>query len=252
MNPVYTRIRDKARQIVSRYPQPAFYSDFKKEFQLSTEFYDENKLVVRLRKEVARQIDEDFGHGNKHIKKVAIDAGVLVMIEDKNPESATALIERHLLQAQFAGVLHDIVRKEKNHAVMGAKEAARILKAYPLSEAELKNICVAIRNHEAFVSLEKTESADSELISNCLYDADKFRWGPDNFTDTVWDMVSTVDPPLSVFMRHYPKGMAFLGKVRHTFRSKTGKKYGPQFIDMGIAIGDELYDFIKTEFPSSS
>ncbi len=248
MNPVYTRIRDKARLIVSRYPQPAFYSDHKKEFNLSTAFFNENKLVLRLRKNVAGKIDDDYGHGIKHIKKVAIDAGALVMIEGKLAKRPDEMIARHMLQVQFAGVLHDIVRKEKNHAVAGAKQASKILKRYPLSAGELKNVCFAIRNHEAFAPIEKTETIEGELISNCLYDADKFRWGPDNFTDTIWDMLSTLDPPLPVFMRHYPKGMAFLTKVRDTFRSKTGKKYGPRFIDLGIAIGDELYHVIQKEF----
>ena len=75
------------------------------------------------------------------------------------------------------------------------------------------------------------------MLSDCLYDADKFRWGPDNFTHTIWDMVGFINPPLKTFVSHYPKGMALLKKIRGTFRSRTGRRYGPQFIDVGIAIG---------------
>jgi hypothetical protein len=42
--------------------------------------------------------------------------------------------------------------------------------------------------------------------------------------------------------------MALLKKIRGTFRSRTGRRYGPQFIDMGIAIGEELYQVILTDF----
>jgi len=42
--------------------------------------------------------------------------------------------------------------------------------------------------------------------------------------------------------------MERLTKIRNTFRTDTGKKYGPQFIDIGLAIGEELFDVINTEF----
>jgi hypothetical protein len=35
--------------------------------------------------------------------------------------------------------------------------------------------------------------------------------------------------------------MEFLKKIKDTFRTPTGRKYGPGFIDLGVAIGDELY-----------
>jgi hypothetical protein len=44
--------------------------------------------------------------------------------------------------------------------------------------------------------------------------------------------------------------MALLKKIRDTFRSRTGRRYGPQFIDMGIAIGQELYEVILADFVS--
>lgn len=61
-------------------------------------------------------------------------------------------------------------------------------------------------------------------------------------------MVSFFNPPFSKFITHYPKGMEGLTKVKHTFRTKTGKKYGPQFIDLGLAIGEEIYKTIKTDY----
>jgi hypothetical protein len=54
------------------------------------------------------------------------------------------------------------------------------------------------------------------------------------------------------FMARYPKGMALLKKIRNTFRSQTGQKFGPQFIDMGIGIGEELYRVILSDFISDS
>jgi hypothetical protein len=50
------------------------------------------------------------------------------------------------------------------------------------------------------------------------------------------------------FMDGYPQGMEKLETIKATFRTPTGKKFGPQFIDLGLAIGEELYEVIKTEF----
>jgi hypothetical protein len=113
---------------------------------------------------------------------------------------------------------------------------------------EITQVCAAIRNHEAFTRQQRLPARQARIISDCLYDADKFRWGPDNFNHTVWDMVGFVNPPLEVFVDHFPKGMALLKKIRGTFRSRTGRRYGPQFIDMGIAIGEALYQVILTDF----
>ena len=44
--------------------------------------------------------------------------------------------------------------------------------------------------------------------------------------------------------------MEGLSKIRQTFRTQTGKAYGPEFIDLGIAIGEELLEVIQAEFVS--
>jgi hypothetical protein len=61
-------------------------------------------------------------------------------------------------------------------------------------------------------------------------------------------MISVYNPPLDKFMARYPEGMAGLENIKTTFRSATGKKYGPQFINLGLAIGRRLHDVILSEF----
>jgi hypothetical protein len=250
MDDVYREIREVARKIVARYPQPNFYLDHPSEVSTSQLFYRTDDSIVRLKRELAKSLDDDFGHGMGHVEKVAIDAGTLVVIESRRFGYSESLARRNLLLAQCAGLLHDICRKEKSHAIKGAETADRILRAYPLIPDEITHVCAAIRNHEAFAHLECLPALQGRIISNCLYDADKFRWGPDNFAHTIWDMVGFFNPPLDTFISRYPKGMALLKKIRGTFRSGTGKQYGPQFIDMGLAIGDELYQMILKNFVS--
>lgn len=248
MKLIYAPIRKRALQIVSRYPSPDFYQDHSLSNELSRQYFETNTYTVQLRTFVAKKLKDDFGHGLEHAVKVAMDAGALMIVENKRISASNDVINRRVIIVQCAALLHDIKRKQEDHAVRGAAYARKVLKKYPFDPDEIEDICLAIRNHEAFKNSVKSNTLQGSLVSDCLYDADKFRWGPDNFIDTVWTMASFFQLPVVKFMELYPNGMKKVAKIRHTFRTDTGKKYGPQFIDIGLAIGEELFDVIKTEF----
>ncbi len=248
MGPVYAILREKARKIAEGLPRADFYRLHAREVDRARQTLIEHDLLVKIRDLVLTTIENDFGHGLRHAQKVAVDAGALVLIECDRAGMDADTAERKLLMVQTAGLLHDMRRKERQHAEAGAAYAQEVLKTYDLTPQEVVEICYAIRNHEAFQRIQVPPTEDAGLISNCLYDADKFRWGPDNFTDTLWDMVTFYNPPLSLFVERYPGGMKKLEEIKTTFRSATGKRYGPQMIDFGIRIGRELMNTIRTEF----
>lgn len=248
MTPIYARIRERAREIVSRYPSPDFYRDHLRANSFSKNFLQNDPVVTKLRRFVATHLEDNYGHGMEHAIKVTIEAGALMEIEGKIAGYDKPILEKRLRVVQSAGLLHDIKRKTKNHAKHGAAYAREILEDFPLSADEIEDVYRAIHNHEAFKKNLPIETAEGALVADCLYDADKFRWGPDNFAHTLWDMISIYNPPLTKFMERYPKGMEGIAKIKSTFRTTTGKKYGPQFIDFGLAIGEELYEAIKREF----
>jgi len=244
----YTRIRKYAREIASCFSPPVFYNKFKDANTFSNNFFKTDSIVRELREFVFTHLENDFGHGLQHAVKVSLDAGALMVIECTGLKYSHEEIRRRVCIAQCAGLLHDIKRKEKNHAAAGAVYADTVLKSYPFTQIEIQDICNAIHNHEAFKEILTIDRIEGNLLSDCLYDADKFRWGPDNFTDTVWDMVMFSQTPVKEFIKRYPDGMKALGRIKNTFRSNTGKKYGPQFIDIGLAIGEELLKIIQDEF----
>lgn len=248
MKSVYAYLRRRARQLVAKMPLPDFYQECREAHLASRHFFETDPIIAELRQFIALELEDDYGHGVNHAIKVTLDSGALMYIEGNHLGYSQKTVCRKILLAQCAGLLHDSKRKSEDHAIFGAAFARQVLTAYPLRPHEIDDICWAIRNHEAFKNMASATTAESIVISDCLYDADKFRWGPDNFTDTVWKMVSFLNPPLSVFMAHYPRGIAGIRKIRGTFRSKTGKKYGPQFIDMGLAVGEELFNIIQKEF----
>jgi len=248
MQPIYERIRKRARQIVESFPVPDFYTDHADANSLSSTLLNQNPDIQKLKYLLGDHLEDNFGHGLKHSQKVTLDAGALMIIEGRNAGHSEKNVRRNVFIAQVAGLLHDVKRKHRDHAVKGAEFSRQVLQDFPLSVDEVDDVSNAIRNHEAFKIGIPIKRPQGMLLSNCLYDADKFRWGPDNFTDTVWDMVSVYNPRLSEFMKHYPKGMQGLSKIKSTFRTATGKIYGPQFIDMGLAIGEKLYQTILMDF----
>ncbi|UCD78991.1 MAG: HD domain-containing protein [Desulfobacterales bacterium] len=248
MHPIYVRLRERARQIVAGFPPPDFYRDHAQAYSYSRQHLNNDAVLIKLRRFVDDNLENDFGHGLHHAIKVTEDAGALMCIEGQAVGYSKAKLKRRIGIVQCAGLLHDIKRKQKDHARLGAEYARRILKNYPLKNDEIDDACRAIQNHEAFKEAIDIETPEGSLVSDCLYDADKFRWGPDNFTHTLWDMISFYNPPLEKFMARYPEGMAGLEKIKTTFRTETGKKYGPRFIDLGLAIGKELHDVILSEY----
>lgn len=248
MASIYRDIQKKAVEIASDFPLPEFYRDYRHLVETSRMFYNTDPIITRLRSDVEKRIENDFGHGMNHVVKVTIDAGTLMIIEGEKRRHSRDRINRCVLIVQCAGLLHDIKRKHKDHAVAGSEFATELLQSYPLSSEEVETIRLAIRNHEAFKAVEKIRTGDGKLVSDCLYDADKFRWGPDNFTETVWDMLAFSNVAIEGFIERYPKGVDGLSKIKDTFRTPTGRKYGPQIIDLGIAIGQVIYEYLKETY----
>jgi hypothetical protein len=248
MQSIYARLREQARLIVSSFPSPDFYQDHSQAYEYSSRLFKTDPEIRKLCRFVSENLDDDFGHGLQHAIKVTIDAGALMNIEGQAAGYSESMLERRTQIVQSAGLLHDTKRKKKDHSKHGADFARAVLENYSLSYDEIEDVCRAIQNHEAFKISVTIDTPEGALISDCLYDADKFRWGPDNFTDTLWDMVSFLNPPLSKFMARYPQGMESLEKIKTTFRTETGKQYGPQFLDLGLAIGQKIHDVILSDF----
>jgi HD superfamily phosphohydrolase YqeK len=243
---IYMRWRERARGIVARHPAATFYRREADAVAASQALLERDPLVRVIRDRVATRLEDDFGHGMAHALKVALDAGALMHIEARAVEPPAAL-EFRIRSAHCAGLLHDLARKQPNHADLGAAQAADLLRAFPVDVVDIEDICSAIRNHEAFRDTAGEDSRSGSLLSDCLYDADKFRWGPDNFTDTLWAMVAFSRLPVDQFLTLYPSAMERLARIKSTFRTPAGRRYGPEFIDLGLAVGEELYRVICRE-----
>jgi hypothetical protein len=228
-----------ARRIARSTGSPRFYTEKKREVEASRRMFRSSSLVGECLDLVSEQ-EEAIGHGSRHSRKVAIDAGAISLVEyapfRKRPE-----VRRIVLLAHVAGALHDIRRLEKDHARVSAAAAALLLTRLALPEKEVEAITSAIRNHEAFREPEILADPLAQFLSDALYDADKFRWGPDNFTEMLWDMVEYRKASLDALLARFLRGMEGITRIRETFRTQTGKIYGPDFIDRGIEIGMKFY-----------
>jgi hypothetical protein len=239
LSPEYREAREIALRITAEVGEPIFYGLNRGAVDASGRLFRGEPLVAQAI--AALGVDPDrIGHGLNHVTKVALDAGAIILVERGNGDRMER-VHRLVALAHVAGVLHDIRRDEKDHARKGAEEAQRILRDFDLDSEERSAIGGAIANHEAFRPPTPLGRPDWQLLSDSLYDADKFRWGPDNFSEMLWDMVSRRNVPLSAVMGRFLRGLEGIDRIRKTFRSDTGRKYGPDFIDRGMEIGRRLY-----------
>jgi hypothetical protein len=245
---VYDEMMSCSRGIAASFPDPHFYESCAPQLADSHRIYRQTPLVDRCREVIAQDLARNPSHGLDHAEKVAVEAGTLVLaevarigLEGSDPDEIAAL-------AQVAGLLHDMRRGNKDHASSGAIAAGSLLDKLGVREKERQYVVQAIANHEAFVEPPVVVSAIGKLLSDTLYDADKFRWGPDNFTVTLWEMLRFAHASVVAVIPRFPEGMEGIARIKGTFRSHTGRVFGPEFIDLGLAIGNKIYEFLRERF----
>jgi hypothetical protein len=224
-----------------------FYDHFSAEHALSRDFFFSHPMIIRLREDVLPFLNDGFGHGIEHSKKVAIDAGILAMVETKSWNNPVDT-KRICTLAQMAGLLHDICRHDQDHARKGAEFSSVILACYAISDRDREDIAFAVNNHEAFRDPVQTDDPGRQLLSDILYDADKFRWGPDNFITTLWEICCFEDWTIQEIVDRFPGGMDFMEKINETFRTETGRTYGPEFIRCGFEVGGQVYRLLQEDY----
>lgn len=237
---IFPVLKEKALKKAEEIGPPSFYAIHKKELVLSLQSFSNNKMIHKCR----AYLDESKlhpAHGVCHCEKVALEAGAILQIESAAGDYIDNEKEELMLCAQIAGILHDIKRMEKDHTIAGSIEAERILNDFDLEKRYKRYIIAAIRNHEAFKEILSSEDNKAKLISDSLYDADKFRWGPDNFTTTLWLIMESAGMSADTLYSNFKEKVEGIRRIKHTFRTETGRRYGPEFIDLGIKIGNEIY-----------
>lgn len=241
-------VKQEARNLAGTQPPPRFYEIFAAELAFSKELFFDHPLVVRCCEDVLPFLSDDYGHGIDHAKKVALEGGAIALAEARPLGMDTA---RHLcMLSQLSGLLHDICRLEPDHAQRGAEVSLQILADFPLSASDKQMIAFAIRNHEAFRPHSPSSDHLEELLGATLYDADKFRWGPDNFGTTLWEICDYEEWCLVEIMAKFPEGVQRIRTIADTFRTEVGRTFGPEFIELGLHLGNRLYTVLQRYCPS--
>lgn len=241
------QVKLEAKNLAGLQPRPQFYERFAPELAFSKELFFDHPLVVRCGEDVLPFLVDDYGHGIDHAKKVAVDAGAIALAEARAWGMKQA---RHVcLLAQLSGLLHDICRLEPEHALRGSEVSVQILANFPLADRDKRMIAFAIRNHEAFRPVETSGDHQEDLLASCLYDADKFRWGPDNFGTTLWEICDYEEWCMKEILCKFPEGVQRIRAISNTFRTEVGKTFGPEFIELGLDLGNRLYTILRRHCP---
>ena len=238
---IYQKLKDTAVALAQTLPAPTFYGKHARAIQDAEETLKADELVRKCR-EYLNESELECAHGVCHCEAVARDAGALILVEAPARGIRGPELDLLFIAAIIAGLLHDIKRRENDHALLGSIEAGRLLSSIGMDCKYRVYITDAIKNHEAFKETYNSDDHAGRLVSDALYDADKFRWGPENFTTTLWLMVEAHNTLPKTLHETFQEKMKGVEKIKETFRTETGKRYGPEFIDQGIRIGNVVYD----------
>jgi hypothetical protein len=229
--------KQRAKELAAGLSRPRYYDACREEIEYAHNQFFDHSLILRLRDDVIPFIYDDFGHGIQHAKLVAIDAGALVLaaLGDEPGEA-----RRLSLLAQVCGLLHDVARLEEDHPEKSAELSRRILANTSLDEADHDIVALAIAAHEDAAIHARIDNPAAAVVSAALYDADTFRWGPDFFITTLWELCDYEEWTNADVIARFPEAMEHARNLRGTFRSAPGMEYGPEIIDTGLALAAQI------------
>ncbi|WP_461210544.1 HD domain-containing protein [Desulfocurvus sp. DL9XJH121] len=243
MSDVLLRMKREAKALLAEHEPPGFYDEYSEEIAYAHSTFFDHPLIIRLREDVIPFIYDDYGFGVDHSKKVAIDAAAIVLHQTRL--RGEALARDYALLAMMAGLLHDVCRLESDHAKSAAELAGKLLEGYPLDHEDLERIAFAVRDHENPAPTGGGDDHVARLLADALYDADKFRWGPDHFSTTLWELCEYNEISPAEIVDRFPQGIGKIMEIAPTFRTPEGRKYGAQFVEMGLELGGELHGLLR-------
>lgn len=244
MDPRITELKRHARDLAASRPQPAFVLDCAEEISHASNLFFDHPLMQKLQSDALGFLNDPCGIGVEHGKRVAIDAAALVLAE---PSGLNQEERRRLcLLAEIAGLLHDALRHEDDHAEKGADLCLRILRGYALAPEERIWIAQAVALHETSLPLADGGPETARLLTGAVHDADCFRFGPDIFTATLWELCDCDEWSLEEIARIFPEGTKRSQSCVKRFRTEQGRKYGPGLMAEGISLAKDHERMIGT------
>lgn len=232
-------LRNEAKKRAKDLPVTAFYLDHATEVSYAWELFFDHPLMRRLQDDCLTFLYDDAMFGIEHSKKVAQEAAAIVMAEDAGLETDR---KKHLaLLASIAGMLHDLQRGEDDHAHRSAEAVPDLLKGYPLTAEDVVLITRAVDGHEQRTDPGDYADPSERLLCQALYDADKFRFGPDIFCTTMWLFCDYTSWSLAEMAGQFPKGISVAKTIVPTLRTDIGRSYGSELIEQGIKLGEIMH-----------
>lgn len=238
------RFRDDACRLAQTLQRPRFAASFAKEIECARLAFFEETLICRLRDEALNFLYDDFGFGIEHSRAVAMDAAAIVLAETAAwPREQS---RRMAILAILAGLLHDSTRLDEDSEAKAAELSQSILARYALTDEELTLVAGAIRDHDIREGYAPPSDPRAALLGAALYDADKFRYGPDIYVTSLWEFCDYEDMPTQHALKCFTAAESRLPELTGTFRSKPGRAFGEEHLECGARLMPLLVERFQT------
>ena len=253
MKSIDKRILDmkrRAKDLSAARPHQPYFHDLANELAHAKDIFFDNSMVLHMQGDALVFLDEACGLGVEHAKKVAVDTAALILAEPSGLNQDER--RRMAILAELAGLLHDATRHEEDHAAQGADLAMRLLRGYAISSEERLWVAQAIAEHENPNGSAPIGPEPALLLAAALYDADKFRYGPDIFATTLWELCECDEARLEDIALIFPEGPRKARGYIDTFRTVEGRRHGPQLLAEGLSLAEELTRMLERTLAAST
>ncbi len=232
-------LKHRGKDCVRGLPKPALYRENAGDAAFTWEAFFNDPLLALLQDEALQYLYDDYMFGIEHAKRTAQDAGLVLLLETGDMPQEES--RRLSVQAQAAGMLSGLERGDAEPERL-AETAAMVLASADLRRSERERILWAIENY-------RDESAEppergAGLVAATLYDAAKFRYGTDILPTALWmhcDYTTASADELRDCIREHVPGPLELGG----FRTGTGRKYGPEILEQGRLVVEDMERFLE-------
>lgn len=255
MDKRFSDFKHQARDLAAEIGRPRFERDYALRLSCARDMFFEHPMVLRLQEDLLPFLYDDYGHGVEHAKRVALDTATIVLAEAEVLGLDMGMARRLALLGELSGLLHDVCRVETDHPRRGAELARMILAEYELSNAEVEAIALSVKVHEEFRPAPELrpellpdqrqgdvrhEDSSTVLLAAALHDADIFRWGPDFFVTTLWEICDYEDWSNEEILSRFEPAMEHIRSLGATLRTSVGRTYGPEILDIGLRLAPRI------------
>ncbi|MEF2143941.1 MAG: hypothetical protein V3573_00725 [Desulfovibrionaceae bacterium] len=242
MNERLINLKNKARKMARERNLPSFYLDYAEETSFASDLFFNHPALLKLQEDAVAFLYDDYMFGIDHSKHLAQDASTLILAWDCGLDHTRQ--RRAAFLAQVAAMMHDI-ECSGGESERFDGSAYALLDGCTLSDSEKHLVARASTCHRIPDTSDMPEGSELRILTHALHDAYLFRFGADIFATIMWNYCDYTSQPLTEVAAQFEAALAEVQDAPMEFLTETGRKYGPEILQVGREQAQAMLRLLK-------